>query len=55
MALDWGARALLITRDGAEVWIHDRLRPGPALASVRIADPALPLLSGIAGTLAALA
>lgn len=55
MALDWRCRALLVTCDGAEFRIHDRLRPGPALATGRVVDPGLPLLSGIAAALAGLA
>ncbi len=51
MALDWRGRQVLITRREREFAVHDRLVPGPPLAAGRLADPAGPLLAGVAAGL----
>jgi len=55
MALHWDGREVLITSDGGDFAIHDRHRPGPPLASGRLADATAPLLAGVAAALASIA
>jgi hypothetical protein len=54
MALDWGRRRILITREDEVFAIHDRDNPGPPLASGRLASLTGPLLAGVVSALVAL-